>query len=242
MIDKTVLLNQVKGTNMRLKSHYYLRLLSAAYFSLLLIGCADELTLCPDGNHPHAIDLGLPSGTLWSCCNLGAPSPGQTGGYYAWGETDIKQVYDEQHYSSDFEHSYLGEYRKDLPEHIAGSLYDAATQKWGSSWHIPTPDQIYELLRYCKIEYNMEHEGTKGIVIVGPSGNSIFLPSTGTYYGARLSKLGEGGTYWSDAQRIPQKVETGAINPYGLEFSTTGSAFQRGVYLWAGSSIRPVKE
>ena len=27
---------------------------------------------CPDDNHPHAIDLGLPSGTKWACCNVGA--------------------------------------------------------------------------------------------------------------------------------------------------------------------------
>ena len=29
---------------------------------------------CPDSNHPHAIDLGLPSGTKWACCNVGAIS------------------------------------------------------------------------------------------------------------------------------------------------------------------------
>ena len=30
---------------------------------------------CPDGNHPHAMDIGLPSGTKWACCNLGAEKP-----------------------------------------------------------------------------------------------------------------------------------------------------------------------
>ena len=33
------------------------------------------------------IDLGLPSGTLWAKCNLGASTPQETGKYYAWGET-----------------------------------------------------------------------------------------------------------------------------------------------------------
>ena len=27
---------------------------------------------CPDDKHPHLIDLGLPSGTKWACCNVGA--------------------------------------------------------------------------------------------------------------------------------------------------------------------------
>ena len=39
--------------------------------------------LCPDGKHPHMIDLGLPSGTKWACCNVGADKPEAYGGYYA---------------------------------------------------------------------------------------------------------------------------------------------------------------
>lgn len=40
--------------------------------------------LCPDDNHPHMIDLGLPSGTCWSCCNVGASSPEQFGNSLSW--------------------------------------------------------------------------------------------------------------------------------------------------------------
>ena len=32
------------------------------------------------------IDLGLPSGTKWACCNVGASKPEDYGGYYKWGE------------------------------------------------------------------------------------------------------------------------------------------------------------
>ncbi len=41
---------------------------------------------CPDENHPHWIDLGLPSGTLWRCCNEGASTPEAYGGYYEFGQ------------------------------------------------------------------------------------------------------------------------------------------------------------
>ncbi len=41
---------------------------------------------CPDGNHPHWIDLGLPSGTQWRCCNEGASAPEAYGGYYTFGQ------------------------------------------------------------------------------------------------------------------------------------------------------------
>ena len=34
------------------------------------------------------VDLGLPSGTLWATCNIGASSPEDYGYYFAWGETE----------------------------------------------------------------------------------------------------------------------------------------------------------
>ncbi len=43
-------------------------------------------TSCPDSNHPHWIDLGLPSGTQWRCCNEGASTPEAYGGYYTFGQ------------------------------------------------------------------------------------------------------------------------------------------------------------
>ena len=38
------------------------------------------------GEHEY-VDLGLPSGTLWATCNIGASSPEDYGDYFAWGET-----------------------------------------------------------------------------------------------------------------------------------------------------------
>lgn len=52
----------------------------------------DDITyynICPDDNHPHWIDLGLPSGTLWRCCNEGASTPEAYGGYYNFEEMYI---------------------------------------------------------------------------------------------------------------------------------------------------------
>lgn len=40
------------------------------------------------------VDLGLPSGTLWATCNLGADTPEDYGDYFAWGETNTKDLYD----------------------------------------------------------------------------------------------------------------------------------------------------
>lgn len=41
---------------------------------------------CPNESHPHWIDMGLPSGTKWRCCNEGASKPEDYGGYYTFEE------------------------------------------------------------------------------------------------------------------------------------------------------------
>ena len=40
----------------------------------------------PEDNHEY-VDLGLPSGTLWATCNVGAEKPEDYGLYFAWGDT-----------------------------------------------------------------------------------------------------------------------------------------------------------
>ena len=44
----------------------------------------------PEAAHEW-VDLGLPSGTLWATCNVGASSPEEYGDYFAWGETDPRR-------------------------------------------------------------------------------------------------------------------------------------------------------
>lgn len=63
-----------------MKKIIYLLLIS--FMTLLTANAQNGITLsCPDDNHPHTIDLGLPSGTLWACCNVGAAKPEAYGGF-----------------------------------------------------------------------------------------------------------------------------------------------------------------
>ena len=43
-------------------------------------------SVTPDPAH-ESVDLGLPSGTLWATCNVGATAPEEYGDYFAWAET-----------------------------------------------------------------------------------------------------------------------------------------------------------
>ena len=54
------------------------------------------------------VDLGLPSGTLWATCNVGADGPEDCGNYFAWGETETKEMYDWKQYK--YSQFVVGEY------------------------------------------------------------------------------------------------------------------------------------
>ena len=53
----------------------------------------NESTVTGTLNGHDYVDLGLPSGTLWATCNIGADNPKGCGDYFAWGETSPKEDY-----------------------------------------------------------------------------------------------------------------------------------------------------
>ena len=150
---------------------------------------------CPDDNHPHIIDLGLPSGTKWACCNVESPVPEGYGGRYAWGETDKKNEFTWSNYihcdgSSSTCH-YLG-------YSICGTEYDVAHVKWGGSWVMPSKDDFDELTQYCNIEKSAV-KGIKGGKFTSKiNGSSIFIPAAGHGYKDIKYIPGQYGIYYCD--------------------------------------------
>lgn len=150
-----------------------------------------EYSACPNEAHPHMIDLGLPSGTLWSCCNLGASSPKEDGDYYAWGEVETKDYFGEYNYLYNSSSSYWNKY-KNIGSNISGTEYDAAIAN-NSGTRMPTSQSFGELITYCP-RTRISSNGIIGYQFTGPSGNSIFLPLTGGKIGGGIE---EGARYWS---------------------------------------------
>lgn len=155
-------------------------------------------TSCPDANHPHMIDLGLPSGTKWACCNVGATTPEGYGNYYAWGETSPKSFYGYENYA--FFNGYNGDNLNPFTTlgDIAGTQYDAATANWGAPWRMPSLAQIQELLNNCSDEWTAQN-GVKGRKFTGPNGGTIFLPAAGYRWYGELGAAGAWGIYWSSS-------------------------------------------
>ena len=134
------------------------------------------------------VDLGLPSGTLWATCNVGANSPEEFGDFFCWGETDGKKsYYDYTNYKYCMgSHTTLTKYCNNSEYGYNGFTDgktvldpedDAATVNMGDDWCMPSPDQIEEL-KQCTTKWT-EQNDVGGILFTGPNGNQMFLPAAG---------------------------------------------------------------
>ena len=148
-------------------------------------------------NGHEFVDLGLPSGTLWATCNVGATSPEQAGLYFAFGETTGFTA----------EQVEKGIRKFDSANHTASKIFyeltledDAAHTYMGGKWMMPTERQFKELIDNCDDAWTYDYNGTgvAGRVLTSKvNGNSVFLPAAG--YGNSLSVIDKNteGYYWS---------------------------------------------
>ena len=115
----------------------------------------------------HAwVDLGLPSGTKWATCNIGAASSEHTGQYFRWAETKPMNIDDY--------------FKEAVKTDIGGNKkYDAATALWGDGWQIPSEKDFEELMKYCTFEWTSLGRAKGCKVTSTINGNYIFLPSAG---------------------------------------------------------------
>lgn len=183
---------------------------------------------CPDANHPHLIDLGLPSGTKWACCNIGANSPYEHGSYYAWGETEEKSSYEWDTYKHP--EGYFGsryEYYN-----IAETEYDVAHVKWGGLWEMPSDLAFKELCNNCKWNW-ISQNGIEGYLITGPNGGRIFLSASGYRSYGRLYYEGLNGDYWASNNGYYDG------SPYRLHFYSD-DWFLDPYYPYSGLPVRAV--
>lgn len=181
------------------------------------------------GKQHEAVDLGLPSGTKWASCNVGATKPEEYGGYYAWGETEEKEVYDESTYKYYKNGKYVN-----IGSDISGTEYDVAHVKWGGNWCMPTLEDIKELIDNCTREWTTLN-GVKGMKFTSKiNGNNIFLPAAGSRWYGVIYSAGEFGDYRSSTQ-----YPDGSSYAYSLYSDSYGAYWSDGDR-YCGQSVRPV--
>ena len=166
----------------------------------------------------HAyVDLGL--SVKWATCNIGASSPEEYGDYFAWGETEPKDVYDWSTYK------WCNGSQNTLTKYCTNKEYgavdnkitleledDAAHVNWGGEWRMPTKAELEELRTKCTW-LPAKINGVSGREITGPNGNTLFLPYSG-YCSEGKYPGGGTGHSWSST--------SSAYNAYKLVYSWDG--------------------
>ena len=149
-------------------------------------------------NYVEKVNLGLPSGTIWAACNLGASSPDECGDYYAWGETESKDKYYWETYKfGDMDN--LTKYNREDGEIILDPEDDAAHVVLGGKWHIPTKEQFKELFDNTTNE-DSELNGVKGRLFTSKiNGNTLFFPYSGSKRSSSIIGEGHWSYYWSSS-------------------------------------------
>ena len=142
-----------------------------------------EVTVGGGDEHEY-VDLGLPSGLLWATCNVGADTPEAYGDYFAWGETQPKEVYDGNTYTYSDNSTILP------PEN------DAATANWGNGWRMPTHEEWEELFNNTTQTWTNQN-GVEGCLFTKGDA-SLFLPAAGQYQYYSWFTSGE-VRYWSSS-------------------------------------------
>lgn len=187
---------------------------------------------CPDNNHPHMIDLGLPSGTKWACCNVGATKPEGYGGYYAWGETSVKSYYGFNTYL----YGSTNDNMTNLGSNIAGTNYDVAHVKWGGTWKMPTKEQCQELIDNTTYVWTTSNN-VYGMKVTGQNGKTIFLPAAGERYLEEIYGIGERLVFYSATVGASQSLV------YIMYYYDSDRKFKTGTsQRITGDSVRPVSK
>ena len=213
------------------------------YFSDGTVAKVDSISLVAPVDNTESynghgyVDLGLPSGLKWATCNIGANTPEECGDYFAWGEVAPKEYYAWSTYkwcngrdNTQTKYCTNGSYGTVDNKTVLEASDDAATVNWGGNWRMPTKEEQDELREYCtwKWIYNVGYE------VIGPNGNSIFLPIAGFRFEESLVTPSMVGLYLSSSLCTSYSPEA-----FYIGFSESGVDSYSNSRYW-GYTIRPV--
>ena len=202
-----------------------------------------------DANGKKYEDLGLPSGTLWATMNVGAKKPSDAGLYFQWGDTSGYTAYQVGKYKqfksdwSDYKLYLSGNQQEDnikfkkytIPGAALDLEDDAAHVHMGGDWHMPTPEQIQELLDNTTNTLTPQ-DGVNGMRFTSKMDESkfIFIPAAGNAWDGSVRNSGDDGDVWSSV------LSTGNVSyGQGLYFDS-GDVYLGSYSRFNGLSVRGV--
>ena len=186
------------------------------------------------------VDLGLPSGTLWATCNVGASKASDAGLYFQWGDTvgySKDQVgKDKQFNWSDYKWGTSSNFTKYTTTGATLDLEDdAAHANMGGEWHMPSPKQIKELINNTTNTWTTQ-DGVNGRLFTSKKDGtkSIFIPAAGGAWVGSGQVSGDDGYVWSSV------LSTGYVDSGQLLGFNSGNVFLSSGGRYNGLSVRGV--
>ncbi|WP_407405784.1 Ig-like domain-containing protein [Sodaliphilus sp.] len=212
------------------------------------------------------VDLELPSGTLWSPCNLGASKPEENGLYYQWGDSrghtaDEIFPFNKKNYKwYDNTKGLVTKYCTNGAWGIVDNKTvldpedDAAAVNWDDdNWHMPTTAQFEELFneQYSTVEWVTINEVNGCKITSKQNGNSIFLPAAGYRYtpwgitpsSKDIDLVNSYCLYWTnnfEAGSINQNFVSATILRVNLDIDEVNVSLENNDR-YCGMSVRPVR-
>ena len=187
------------------------------------------------------VDLGLPSGTKWAKCNLGAATETDYGDYFAWGETTGTNEgktnfanWSNYHFGSSPFTKYTGSDYLTLEKED-----DAAYAALGGKFRMPTGTEWTELRDNCTCVWTTQ-SGINGRLFTskkaGYTDKSIFIPAAG-YFTSSAQTVGSNGYFWSSSLRGSTYSQYGRTEEFNSGSDSYGNEFR-----YYGFSVRPVSD
>lgn len=180
-----------------------------AIFCFIFASCDKHL----DYTQGKAVDLGL--SVNWADRNIGASSEDNIGDFYMWGDTLGVNKIDKQSVFA---------YRETPPINISGTEMDAAKNRWGGLWRMPTEAEIDELINKCNIKW-ISDNGISGVIFKSKiNGKQIFLPAAGSLANDKepIGGLNFYGFYWTGT--LKNNIESTLQEAYALHFFNVDGA------------------
>ena len=191
------------------------------------------------------VDLGLPSGTLWAACNVGASKASDAGLYFQWGDTQgytAEQVgtgEGKKEFALDWSDYKFGVYPNFTKYTTTGATLeledDAAHVNMGGDWHMPTPIQISELLNNTTSTWTTR-DGVNGRLFTSKKDGtkSIFIPAAGYAWDGSVQDSGDYGCVWSSMLNTDSASDGQYLGFY------SGDVFLGNGVRYGGLSVRGV--
>lgn len=175
---------------------------------------------------PDTLDFGL--SVRWADRNLGAASPKDPGRLIGWGDTTLTN------YSTKLQYFPT----ETALSQISGSQYDVAAVKWDNKWHLPTAEELEELIAACTWTWvNDVENDSVGVVgtLKTDETKTIFLPATGYRSGENDPIELVKGYYWTGS--LGQEAQKAKLLNFGE--GTLPSVLSED-FRYLGLAMRPV--